>query len=186
MWYFAYDHLASWREMIRFYRVISPRVPSFDRHPALLQNHRLCFPLFSELTGGGVASVVASSGKYVAGALFDLPRVVVEKLDEFYGRSIDWAGREQGVYRRLEVCVRRLDSTVPFDAITHQAIADEGDFYPPSARYIDKLIAAACDLGLSSLWIEQLSSFSHRSSNEAGAGSFRSVADAEEAGTIGS
>lgn len=164
MWYFAYDQLASWREMIRVYGLLSLRVAlPVSRQPAVLRNHRICFPIFSEQVGGGVASIAEAPGKYVAGALFEIPSYVVDRLDEFYGRNIDWSGREQGLYQRVQVKVRRFDSEVDFHATTHQVLAREGDFCPPSANYVGKLVAAACEVGLSSLWIEHLLSFNRRS-----------------------
>ena len=36
--------------------------------PAVLDNYRLCFPIFSEYFGGGIADIVYDPGKYVAGA----------------------------------------------------------------------------------------------------------------------
>ena len=43
--------------------------------PAVLDNYRLGFPIFSEYWGGGIADIVYDPGKYVSGALFDLPGV---------------------------------------------------------------------------------------------------------------
>ena len=49
--------------------------------PAVLDNYRLCFPIFSEYFGGGIADIVYDPGKYVAGALFDLSEADLKVLD---------------------------------------------------------------------------------------------------------
>ena len=54
--------------------------------PAVLDNYRLGFPIFSEYWGGGIADIVYDPGKYVAGAL--LPRCERNaKNDAFQDRS---------------------------------------------------------------------------------------------------
>ena len=160
MWYFTYDHRSSWREMMRVYQDMPPRVPlPQTRLPAVLRNYRLCFPTYSERFSGGAASIVSSPGKSASGALFDLPRPVIDRLDEIYGRSRDSMGRERGISQRIEVEVSPFDQGRQFLAVTHQAITESGDYYPPNSRYIDLLVEAAYELGLSSLWIEQLRSF---------------------------
>lgn len=169
MWYFAYDHLSSWRAMARVYRLLSLRLPMPElRYSAVLRNYRICFPVFREQYNGGAPSILPAPGKYVAGALFDLPSHVVDKLDLYYGRRVDWMGREHGLYRRSRVQVQRFDSEAIFFAATHEVIAHEGDFCPPSIAYIRELVSAACDAGLSSAWIEHLLSFRERGASSEG------------------
>lgn len=160
MWYFSYDYLTSWREMIRFYRHVPPRVvlPQ-SRQPAVARNFRIAFPQFSEQFNCGAASIVSAAGKSVAGALYDLPRRAIEQLDEHYGRSLDWVGRDVGAYCRITIPVHPLRHDEPVLAIAHQANVDNRDHYPPSSRYIEMLVAGAFEMGHSSLWIEHLRSF---------------------------
>jgi len=160
MWYFTYDHRSSWREMMRVYQDMPRRVPlPQTRLPAVLRNYRLCFPTYSEKFSGGAASIAPSPGKSVSGALFDLPRPVIDRLDEVYGRSRDSLGREKGISQRIEVEVLPFEQGPQFLAVTHQSIAESGDHVPPALRYLDMLVEAAYELGLSSLWVEQLRSF---------------------------
>jgi hypothetical protein len=160
MWYFTYDHRSSWREMIRIYRNLPARVPlPLSRRAAVLKNYRICFPQFSEEHGGGVASIVPEPGKSVAGALFDLPRRAVERLDEIYGRCVDFAGREPGASRRIEIEVLPFEQGPSFLATAHQPIASVDRHIPPTREYLNLLINTAAELQLSSLWIDQLRSF---------------------------
>ena len=71
--------------------------------PSVLDNYRLCFPIFSEYWGGGIADIVYDPGKYVSGALFDLTEAELKILDQKVGRKLDAGGKEVGVYKRIEV-----------------------------------------------------------------------------------
>lgn len=160
MWYFSYDHLAGWREMMRFYKRVPTSVPlPQHRQAATVRNSRLCFPVFSEQWHGGVASIEASPGKTVSGALFDLPRRAVESLDEYYGREIGWTGNETGAARRIIVQVWPYGRREPVRAVAHQAIASGTEFFPPGEAYLSLLVGAASEIGLSSLWVQHLMSF---------------------------
>ena len=73
MWYFAYGSNLNIRAVTEWCRHYGHRAPTLKPgKPAVLDNYRLCFPIFSEYFGGGIADIVYDPGKYVAGVLFDL------------------------------------------------------------------------------------------------------------------
>ena len=72
MWYFAYGSNLNIRAVTEWCRHYGHRAPTLKPgKPAVLDNYRLCFPIFSEYFGGGIADIVYDPGKYVAGVLFD-------------------------------------------------------------------------------------------------------------------
>src|SRR5204863_8886089 len=72
MWYFAYGSNLNARAVAEWCRHYSHRCPNLKAgKPALLDNYRLCFPIFSEYWQGGIGDIVYDPGKYVAGALFN-------------------------------------------------------------------------------------------------------------------
>src|SRR5947207_15540481 len=93
--------------------------------PAVLDNYRLSFPIFSEYWGGGIADIVYDPGKYVAGALFDMSEAEIAVLDQKVGRKLDPAGKEMGIYKRIEVKVAPLTKGEPGQAITYQGTRSE-------------------------------------------------------------
>lgn len=166
MWYFTYDHLSNWRELMRVYRGLPSRVPlPSSRRAAVLRNHRICFPAFSEKWAGGIASVNYSAGKSVSGALFDLPKRAIDHLDEYYCSIADGAMEHVSI-QRIEISVHPFQQGPEFLAVTHQIVAPADAQVPPAPQYLDLLIRAAVDLRLSSLWIEQLRSFRARAGRE--------------------
>jgi hypothetical protein len=128
---------------------------------AVLDNYRLCFPIFSEYFGGGIADIVYDPGKYVAGALFDLTEADLKILDAKVGRKFDaTTEKETGLYRRQEVTVAPLGKGEPVKAITYQGISVEKYHIPPTQHYMDMVIQGAYTYGLSMMWIAYLQSFS--------------------------
>src|SRR6059058_4033836 len=109
MWYFAYGSNLNSRAVAEWCRHHGHRPPTMKQgKPGVLDNYRLCFPIFSEYWGGGIADIVYDPGKYVAGALFDLTENDLKVLDQKVGRKADAAGKELGVYKRIEVKVAPL------------------------------------------------------------------------------
>ena len=84
--------------------------------PAVLDNYRLCFPIFSEYWAGGIADIVYDPGKYVAGALFELTEADLAVLDLKVGRKVDGrqgnrdisANRREGIAARARANQFRL------------------------------------------------------------------------------
>jgi AIG2 family protein len=162
MWYFAYGSNLNSQAVVEWCRHYGFRPPPLKPgRPAVLDNYRLCFPIFSEYFGGGIADIVYDPGKYVAGALFDLAEADLKILDSKVGRKIDpVTEKEVGIYRRLELTVAPLGKGEPVKAITYQGISVEKYHIPPTKHYMDMVIQGAYSYGLSMMWISYLQSFS--------------------------
>lgn len=161
MWYFAYGSNLNARAVTEWARHFGFRPPGLKPgRPAVLDNYRLCFPIFSEYWGGGIADIVYDPGKYVAGALFDLSETELSVLDQKVGRKLDPAGKEGGVYGRIEVKVAPLGKGEPVLAATYQGVNVERYHIPPTQHYMDMVIQGAYSFGLSMMWISYLQSFS--------------------------
>jgi hypothetical protein len=126
----------------------------------VLDNYRLCFPIFSEYWAGGIADIVYDPGKYVSGAAFDLTDAEMAMLDEKVGRKLDPAGKEIGIYKTIPVTVAPLGRGEPIKAITYTGVNVEKYHIPPTQHYMDLLIRGAYGFGLSMMWIAYLQSFS--------------------------
>jgi hypothetical protein len=161
MWYFAYGSNLNSRAVAEWSRHFGHRPPPMKPgKPAVLDNYRLCFPIFSEYWGGGIADIVYDPGKYVAGAVFDLGDNDLAILDQKVGRKVDNAGKEVGVYKRIEVEVAPLGKGQPIGAVTYQGVSVERYDIPPTRHYMDVVIQGAYSFGLSMMWIAYLQSFS--------------------------
>jgi hypothetical protein len=161
MWYFAYGSNLNARAVADWCRHYGHKPPALKSgKSAVLDNYRLCFPIFSEYWSGGISDIVYDPGKYVAGALFDLTENELKVLDAKVDRRVDPGGREVGVYRRIEVKVAPLGKGEPVKAITYQGISVERYHIPPTQFYMDLVIQGAYQHGLSIMWINYLQSFS--------------------------
>ena len=161
MWYFAYGsnlNTAAVSQWCRHYALRSPITR--PGKPAVLDNYRLCFPLFSEYWGGGVADIVYDPGKYVAGALFNLSEAELAILDQKVGRRLDASSHDIGDYKRIEVKIAPLGKGEPVQATTYTGVSVEKYHIPPTQHYMDLLIQGAYSTGLSMMWIAYLQSFS--------------------------
>ena len=160
MHYFAYGSNLNIRAVTEWCKHHGQRPPSMKNgRSAVLDNHRLCFPIFSEYWGGGIADVVYDPGKYVAGAVFDLTEADLKTLDAKVGRTLDDAGREVGVYKRIDVRIAPLGRHEPVTAITYQGVKVEKFDIPPTQFYMDLLVQGCYSHGLSMMWISYLQSF---------------------------
>jgi gamma-glutamylcyclotransferase len=161
MWYFAYGSNLNTRAVTEWARHYGHRPINLKNgRPAVLDNYRLCFPIYSEYWGGGIADIVYDPGKYVAGALFDVSENDLKLLDQKVGRRLDENGREAGVYRHIEVTVAPLAKGEPTRCITYQGVNVEKYHIPPTQHYMDVVIQGAYSYGLSIMWISYLQSFS--------------------------
>jgi hypothetical protein len=161
MWYFAYGSNLNSRAVAEWCRHYGHKAPALKTgRPAVLDNYRLCFPLFSEYWGGGVADIVYDPGKYVAGAVFELNDAEMRVLDEKVGRKLDPAGKDSGSYKLIDVTVAPLGKGSPVKAVTYQGVAIEKYHIPPTQHYMELLIQGAFSFGLSMMWIAYLQSFS--------------------------
>ena len=161
MWYFAYGSNLNARAVAEWSRHYGHKPPTMKTgKPAVLDNYRLCFPIFSEYWGGGIADIVYDPGKYVMGFLFDLTDTELAVLDAKVVRKIEGAGKELGIYRRTEVKVAPLGKSEPVQAITYQGVNVERYHIPPTQHYMDLVIQGAYSFGLSMMWISYIQSFS--------------------------
>jgi AIG2-like family len=161
MWYFAYGSNLNSRAVSEWCRHFGYRPPPMKPgKPAVLDNYRLSFPIFSEYWGGGIADIVYDPGKYVGGAVFDLSEADLGILDQKVGRKLDPGGKEIGIYKHIEVEVSPLGKGRPLQAITYQGVSVERYDIPPTQHYMDLVIQGAYSFGLSMMWIAYLQSFS--------------------------
>lgn len=161
MWYFAYGSNLNAAAVTLWCRHHGVRPPiARPGKPAVLDNYRLCFPLYSEYWGGGIADIVYDPGKYVAGALFNLSESDLATLDQKVNRKLDAAGKEVGLYRLLEVTVAPLGKGGPVQAVTYTGVNVEKYHIPPTQHYMELLLQGAYNTGLSMMWIAYLQSFS--------------------------
>lgn len=160
MWYFAYGSNLNIAAVAAWCRDHGLRTPNLKSpKPAVLDNHRLCFPVYSEYWGGGTGDIVYDPGKYVAGALFELTEADLKILDMKVDRRLE-GDREVGTYKRIEVKVSPLGKGEPVMAVTYQGVNIEKYHIPPTRRYMELVIQGAYNVGLSMMWIAYLQSFS--------------------------
>lgn len=161
MWYFAYGSNLNTRAVAEWCRQFSHRTPAMRAGKAgVLDNYRLCFPIYSEYWGGGTADIVYDPGKYVAGVVFDLTESDLKVLDHKVGRRLDASGKEVGVYKRIDVKVAPLGRGDVLSATTYQGTNSDRFHIPPTKHYMDLVIQGAYSYGLSMMWIAYLQSFS--------------------------
>src|SRR5947208_6150773 len=133
MWYVAYGSNLNSRAVAEWARHFGHRPPAMKAgKPSVLDNYRLCFPIFSEYWGGGIADIVYDPGKYVQGALFDLTESDLAVLDDKVVRKLDSAGKETGVYKRIDVKVAPLGKGEPVKAVTYQGTSTDRYHIPPT------------------------------------------------------
>jgi hypothetical protein len=164
MWYFAYGSNLNARAVAQWCAHYNLRAPLMtSARAAILENHRLCFPIYSEYWGGGIGDIVNDPGKSVAGALYEMNEADMKTLDRKVGRSLDPSGKEIGVYRRIAVRVKPLGKGEPVEAITYQGLEGDRGHVPPTRHYMDLVLQGAYAHGLSMMWISYLQSFSTQS-----------------------
>jgi hypothetical protein len=161
VWYFAYGSNLNSAAVAEWARHYGHKPPALKGgRAAVLDNYRLCFPIYSEYWGGGIADIVYDPGKYVAGAVFDLTADELRVMDEKVGRKLDASGKEVGIYKQIEVKVAPLGRAEPVKAITYSGLAIEKYHIPPTRHYMDRVIQGAYTFGLSMMWVAYLQSFS--------------------------
>ena len=124
---------------------------------AVLHDHRLAFPLYSNHWQGGVAGLVHAHGERVWGVLFELSDTDLQALDEHDG----WKGpgNQHNLYEREPVTVelvRPLDGSAPrrVRAATYSPRVSNPS--PPSRRYLVALLRGAEHHRLPEEYVERL------------------------------
>jgi gamma-glutamylcyclotransferase (GGCT)/AIG2-like uncharacterized protein YtfP len=95
-----------------------------------LPEHRLAFTQFYEPWGGGVADIVKDSKSCVWGILYELTMDALKLLDAYEGYPID--------YDRTQHTIMTLEGR-RYMAWVYTVKRKDGDFIPPSKRYINIL-----------------------------------------------
>jgi gamma-glutamylcyclotransferase (GGCT)/AIG2-like uncharacterized protein YtfP len=163
MLYFAYGSDLNWQALLDWGKANGQFIPPrSDPHPAVLANHRLCFPVYDAFWHGGVADVVPETGKSVSGALYEVNEVTLNILDRIAGRCSDRHGREAGHRQRSTIKVNLYHGGRSMDAFVYRLRKPEHVHVPPTERYLERLAEAAWKLGLSAMWIMHLRSFATR------------------------
>ncbi len=161
MWYFAYGSNLNQRAVTEWCRHYAHRAPNLKSgRAAVLDNYRLCFPIFSEYWGGGIGDVVYDPGKYVQGAIFTLAEPEMVVLDAKVGRKLDASSKEIGIYKRMDVKVAPLGRGEPVNAVTYLGTNQDRSHIQPTQHYMDVVIQGAYGFGLSMMWVSYLQSFS--------------------------
>ena len=111
---------------------------------AVLRDHKLFFPRFSEHWGGGVASLQLSHGNDVWGVLCELSDEDLRALDacEGFGVSGDAHNRYEREHTWVDL-VRPEDGSVPRRVRAWVYLARPANPSLPSRRYLDALIKGA-------------------------------------------
>jgi hypothetical protein len=160
MWYFAYGSNLNPKAVAEWCRHHNVKMPNMKSgKPAVVDNYRLCFPIYSDYWGGGTADIVYDPGKYVAGVLYDLTEPEMAILDQKVGRKLDSTGREIGDYSRITVSAAPLTRGPAVQAITYQGTNPDRMHIAPTRYYMDLIIQGACEYGLSMMWVAYLQSF---------------------------
>lgn len=139
MFYFAYGpnmERAQMKRLCKGSRFVSA---------ARLSDHQLIFPRRSDRWGGGVAGLKPAPGKVVEGVLYEVSEEDQKILDQAEDHP-------RSSLRRL-VIVENF-SGEKIKALVYFALGT-GD-YPPSRRYMEKLISGAEEHNLSDPYVAQL------------------------------
>lgn len=101
-----------------------------------LPDHRLAFTQYYADWGGGVADVVKSPGNAVWGIIYELSNNALELLDTFEGYPHDYTRTKHTVM---------TPGGQGYDAWVYLVKRKDGDFIPPSNRYLDVIKRTAKD-----------------------------------------
>ena len=124
---------------------------------ATLHDHRLTFPRFSDLWGGGTASLVHAHGQEVWGVVYDVTDEHVAAMDGHEG--FRGAGDQHNAYDRetMTVDVVRVDDgSVPRRVRAATYVARPSNPQPPSRRYLDRILRGAAHHRLPEDYVEAL------------------------------
>lgn len=128
------------------------------RGPAVLPNHRLSFPTYNPLWGGGEAAAVPSPGKQVAGLMLELSDAALRAVERRARRGRSDDGHDAP--RLSRVLVEPYAGGRPVEAWAYRSAEDPSAAHvPPAEEYVDRIAAAAAGAGLSMLWVMQWMSF---------------------------
>ena len=124
---------------------------------AVLSNHRIGFPLFSNAWASGVAGLIPSHGEKVWGVVYELSESDLAALDGHEG----WKGpaNQHNLYERETVTVevvRPDDGSVPRRLRAYTYYPHRANPSPPSRRYLDTVLRGARHHHLPEDYVERL------------------------------
>jgi hypothetical protein len=111
---------------------------------AMLADYRLGFPRFSNRWGGGTASIQLAHGDVLYGVLYELTDADLAALDAFEGFVRE--GDQHNAHDREHVTlslVRPDDGSIPRKVRAWAYVARPAHPSPPSARYLERILAGA-------------------------------------------
>jgi gamma-glutamylcyclotransferase len=136
--YFAYGSNMSRKQMLL-------RCPEHEcLGIAVLPDHALCFPRFSQIRNCGVAGIIESPGAEVWGVVYRLNALDFAALDKREGYD---PAKSPQVNRYNRQPVRVLMNGTALDCVTYFARAEPGQ-HIPSVEYLSTIIAGAEENGL--------------------------------------
>jgi gamma-glutamylcyclotransferase (GGCT)/AIG2-like uncharacterized protein YtfP len=138
---------------------------------AVLRDHRLAFPRFSRVWGGGVASPQLAHGHEVWGALHEISEQDLAALDAY--ESFRTPGDPHNRYERKQITVelvRTVDGSVPRRVRAWIYEAHPSNPSPPSQPYLDAILRGARHHRLPDEYIARLAALPVRSVEPEAAG----------------
>jgi gamma-glutamylcyclotransferase (GGCT)/AIG2-like uncharacterized protein YtfP len=124
--YFAYGSNLDIEQVRRRCRGCEVRQVSIGYLP----QHRLAFTQFYEPWGGGVADVATSPGNCVWGILYEITMDALKLLDAYEGYPTDYDRTQHRIV---------TPEGEHYIAWVYSVKRKDGDFIPPSKRYLDIL-----------------------------------------------
>jgi hypothetical protein len=118
---------------------------------ARLPDHSLAFFDYSKRWDGGAATLISSPGEELWGQIYKLSFGDTERLDSWLDVRLDGTGD----YFLLPTEVIGVDGTT-YPVLLYRKFYHGGPQQPPSAEYLDTIIAGAVAQGLPALYIEKL------------------------------
>jgi gamma-glutamylcyclotransferase (GGCT)/AIG2-like uncharacterized protein YtfP len=124
---------------------------------AVLREHRLTFPLFSQRWGGGVAGIHLAHGDAVWGMVYEINDADLAALDEAEG--FRGPGNQHNLYDRETTSVeltRVDDGSFPRRVRAGIYVARPSNPSPPSRRYLDAILRGAAHHRLPDEYVAKL------------------------------
>lgn len=138
-WYFAYGSNLN-KEQVK------ERINSFKEcGPAILEDYKLTFNIYSPARDGGVADILTSKGDKVYGAVYKMSKEKLYKVEE--------TGLKSGRYKPEQVEVNYNNQKINATAFV---VSDKNDFIEPSDEYLKTILNGLRDHGYDENIIEEV------------------------------
>ena len=103
---------------------------------AVLRGYRICFPRYSKVNAGGVASITENPDDEVHGAVYILSDDDLKSLDGYEGYR---SGGDRNAYERVQVDVI-IGGDQLLSCVTYIANCDHANFHKPSEEYLSRIV----------------------------------------------